>query len=191
MKYFRGWVVAVFACSHAPSGSHAAVKAPPTSASEGTCGDDCACDVGYEGPSCVQCTDGYTAAGGNSCEPCACNGHSATCDASTGSCGGCADNTAGPHCEFCATDFFGHHTACMPIPPLPPRPQSMTIVLTITRRDKMGFPRMPSLLASLAFAFVRLFGGRGFCHPTSITPIVLILPLDDRQSMQRLAQSRR
>ncbi|XP_064107459.1 laminin subunit alpha lam-3-like isoform X1 [Macrobrachium nipponense] len=39
--------------------------------------------------------------------PCNCNGRSETCNRETGVCQNCRENTMGPHCEVCATGFYG------------------------------------------------------------------------------------
>ena len=55
--------------------------------------------------------------------PCECNGHSNNCNADTGVCTSCLDNTMGDDCELCVGGFYGNPTdgqACQICPcPLP------------------------------------------------------------------------
>ncbi|XP_072174592.1 basement membrane-specific heparan sulfate proteoglycan core protein-like [Diadema setosum] len=74
--------------------------------------EECVCPNGYTGTSCESCATGYyrvsaTADSLGVCEPCQCNGHSLTCDATTGECTACTGNTVGPYCDSCAEGFFG------------------------------------------------------------------------------------
>ncbi|KFO07577.1 Laminin subunit gamma-1, partial [Balearica regulorum gibbericeps] len=87
--------------------------------------ESCSCPAGYEGQFCERCSSGYrreTPSLGpySPCVPCACNGHSETCEAETGTCN-CRDNTAGTHCEKCSDGYYGDATAgtasdCQPCP---------------------------------------------------------------------------
>ncbi|KFU87396.1 Laminin subunit gamma-1, partial [Chaetura pelagica] len=87
--------------------------------------ESCSCPAGYEGQFCERCSPGYrreTPSLGpySPCVPCACNGHSETCQPETGVCN-CRDNTAGPHCEKCSDGYYGDATAgtaphCQPCP---------------------------------------------------------------------------
>ncbi|KAM4688464.1 laminin subunit alpha-1 [Discoglossus pictus] len=85
------------------------------------------CPPGYSGTQCERCATGYygnpTTPGG-SCVPCDCNGNidpfePGNCDAVTGECLKCTDNTAGISCERCADGFYGdaifakNCTACL------------------------------------------------------------------------------
>ncbi|KAK3888300.1 hypothetical protein Pcinc_007633, partial [Petrolisthes cinctipes] len=75
----------------------------------------CKCRVGYEGPKCERCADGYFGnpfVPGNYCQPCECNGNvdprvAGTCDRQTGECLRCIGNTAGWHCDRCKENYFG------------------------------------------------------------------------------------
>ncbi|KAM4704989.1 laminin subunit alpha-1 [Rhinophrynus dorsalis] len=85
------------------------------------------CPPGYSGSLCEKCADGYygnPSVPGGSCVPCECNGNInpseiGHCDAVTGECLKCIDNTAGRHCERCADGFYGdaiiakNCTACL------------------------------------------------------------------------------
>ena len=85
--------------------------------------EQCQCPAPYMGASCQQCASGYYRVPGGSflgsCVPCDCNGHSGSCDADTGVCFDCEDNTHGEHCEFCNEGHYGDATSgsiysCMP-----------------------------------------------------------------------------
>ena len=49
-------------------------------------------------------------------QPCECNGHADTCDATTGDCHSCRDATHGPHCEACLNGYYGDPTLEVNIP---------------------------------------------------------------------------
>lgn len=74
----------------------------------------CACYEGYRGRSCQVCDNGFfqsSAAGAQiTCEPCACNGHSRSCDRASGVCSSCQDQTTGDFCEQCEMGYFGNAT---------------------------------------------------------------------------------
>ncbi|XP_062139242.1 basement membrane-specific heparan sulfate proteoglycan core protein isoform X21 [Drosophila sulfurigaster albostrigata] len=100
--------------------------------------EECRCPQGYIGLSCERCAPGYKRNPEEGlylglCEPCECNGHSSQCDAETGECLNCADNTEGENCEQCAAGYVGDATRgssydCQPDnngqqpQPPPPRP---------------------------------------------------------------------
>ncbi|XP_051863567.1 basement membrane-specific heparan sulfate proteoglycan core protein isoform X15 [Drosophila albomicans] len=100
--------------------------------------EECRCPQGYIGLSCERCAPGYKRNPEEGlylglCEPCECNGHSSQCDAETGECLNCADNTEGENCEQCAAGYVGDATRgssydCQPDSngqqpqPPPPRP---------------------------------------------------------------------
>uniref|UniRef100_A0A182X6E3 LANB2 n=1 Tax=Anopheles quadriannulatus TaxID=34691 RepID=A0A182X6E3_ANOQN len=76
------------------------------------------CPVGYFGPRCELCSDGYygdpTGVYGSvrMCQPCDCNGNVdpnavGNCNRTTGECLKCIHNTAGPHCDQCLPGHFG------------------------------------------------------------------------------------
>ncbi|KAM9700406.1 multiple epidermal growth factor-like domains protein 9 [Dama dama] len=66
----------------------------------------CQCKVGVAGSSCDRCQDGYYDFSKNGCWPCQCSNRSATCDALTGACLNCQDNSKGDHCEECTEGFY-------------------------------------------------------------------------------------
>ncbi|XP_040821585.1 laminin subunit alpha-2 [Ochotona curzoniae] len=74
-----------------------------------------ACPVGYTGPRCERCAEGYfgqPATPGGSCQPCQCNDNldfsiPGSCDSLSGSCLICKPGTTGQHCELCADGYFG------------------------------------------------------------------------------------
>ncbi|XP_029102224.1 basement membrane-specific heparan sulfate proteoglycan core protein isoform X4 [Scleropages formosus] len=85
--------------------------------------EECACPLGYRGPSCQECDVGYSRTGSGlylgTCERCNCHGHASTCDSETGDCLQCLHNTAGPHCDRCKPGFYGdpksgNPAACQP-----------------------------------------------------------------------------
>ncbi|XP_041563042.1 basement membrane-specific heparan sulfate proteoglycan core protein isoform X19 [Drosophila elegans] len=81
--------------------------------------EQCRCQEGYVGTSCERCAPGYARdpEGGiylGSCLPCECNGHSKYCNAETGDCENCSDNTDGPNCEVCAAGYVGDATRGTP-----------------------------------------------------------------------------
>uniref|UniRef100_A0A183CJH3 Laminin EGF-like domain-containing protein n=1 Tax=Globodera pallida TaxID=36090 RepID=A0A183CJH3_GLOPA len=47
-------------------------------------------------------------------QPCACHGHSDTCDQETGHCHNCQHNTMGSHCEHCKDGFYGEALSASP-----------------------------------------------------------------------------
>ncbi|CAL1298853.1 unnamed protein product [Larinioides sclopetarius] len=103
--------------------------------------EQCVCPPGYIGLSCEECAPGYirdaSGPGLGRCTRCNCNGHSESCDATTGSCVRCRHNTVGESCERCADGFYGDATRgtpedCKPCPcPLttPPNQFSPTCFL--------------------------------------------------------------
>uniref|UniRef100_A0A1I8EZU5 Uncharacterized protein n=3 Tax=Wuchereria bancrofti TaxID=6293 RepID=A0A1I8EZU5_WUCBA len=83
----------------------------------------CQCPPPYTGLSCQQCSPGYYRVSNGrylgSCVSCNCNGHSGSCDPTTGICFDCEHDTFGDHCEFCRVGFYGDATkggpySCMP-----------------------------------------------------------------------------
>ncbi|XP_012519901.1 PREDICTED: multiple epidermal growth factor-like domains protein 9 [Propithecus coquereli] len=66
----------------------------------------CQCKVGVIGSSCDQCQDGYFGFSKNGCFPCQCNNRSTSCDALTGACLNCQENSKGNHCEKCKEGFY-------------------------------------------------------------------------------------
>ncbi|XP_072296549.1 laminin subunit alpha-4 [Eucyclogobius newberryi] len=76
----------------------------------------CKCQEGYAGHSCERCAPGYFGNPmviGSSCKRCDCSGNSDPnlifneCHNVTGYCQHCWGNTAGAHCERCASGFYG------------------------------------------------------------------------------------
>ncbi|XP_004846024.1 laminin subunit alpha-2 isoform X1 [Heterocephalus glaber] len=73
------------------------------------------CPVGYTGPRCERCTEGYfghPAVPGGSCQPCQCNDNldfsiPGSCNSLSGSCLICKPGTTGRYCELCADGYFG------------------------------------------------------------------------------------
>ncbi|XP_045355489.1 laminin subunit alpha-2 isoform X5 [Leopardus geoffroyi] len=74
-----------------------------------------ACPVGYTGPRCERCAEGYfgqPSVPGGSCQPCQCNDNldfsiPGSCDSLSGSCLICKPGTTGRYCELCADGYFG------------------------------------------------------------------------------------
>ncbi|GFR68373.1 heparan sulfate proteoglycan 2 [Elysia marginata] len=73
--------------------------------------EDCTCPPGYSGLSCEECAPGFFRVDGGrygrQCVACNCNGHSTECDAFTGICRNCRDNTQGPYCDQCVSGYVG------------------------------------------------------------------------------------
>ncbi|XP_053520768.1 laminin subunit alpha-2 isoform X5 [Artibeus jamaicensis] len=73
------------------------------------------CPVGYTGPRCERCAEGYfgqPSVRGGSCQPCQCNDNldfsiPGSCDSLSGACLICKPGTTGRHCELCADGYFG------------------------------------------------------------------------------------
>ncbi|XP_073931083.1 laminin subunit alpha-2 isoform X3 [Castor canadensis] len=73
------------------------------------------CPVGYTGPRCERCAEGYfgqPSVPGGSCRPCQCNDNldfsiPGSCDSLSGSCLICKPGTTGRYCELCADGYFG------------------------------------------------------------------------------------
>lgn len=78
-----------------------------------TAAEKCVCGVEYTGGSCQDCALGYKRANVSTsdflgvCVPCECNGHSILCDADTGVCENCLDDTTGNSCQTCKVGFYG------------------------------------------------------------------------------------
>lgn len=66
----------------------------------------CQCKVGVTGSTCDRCQDGYYDFSERGCLPCRCNNRSASCDALTGACLNCQENSQGDHCEECKDGFY-------------------------------------------------------------------------------------
>ncbi|KAL4609318.1 multiple epidermal growth factor-like domains protein 9 [Arapaima gigas] len=88
--------------------------------STGTCHADASsfpvcdsCKPGYNGSICNRCADGFYLSAGI-CLPCDCSGNAdplafpRVCDPVTGYCLSCANHTAGPRCEHCASGYAGN-----------------------------------------------------------------------------------
>ncbi|XP_005389243.1 PREDICTED: laminin subunit alpha-2 isoform X4 [Chinchilla lanigera] len=73
------------------------------------------CPVGYTGPRCERCSEGYfgrPSVPGGSCQPCQCNDNldfsiPGSCNSLSGSCLICKPGTTGRYCELCADGYFG------------------------------------------------------------------------------------
>ncbi|XP_032407316.1 laminin subunit alpha-1 isoform X2 [Xiphophorus hellerii] len=73
------------------------------------------CQPGYAGSNCERCASGFYGnpqVVGGACVSCECNGNvnvseAGYCDAVTGECLRCLDNTAGKHCEACRPGYYG------------------------------------------------------------------------------------
>ncbi|XP_036172312.1 laminin subunit alpha-2 isoform X6 [Myotis myotis] len=73
------------------------------------------CPVGYAGPRCERCAEGYfgqPSVAGGSCQPCQCNDNldfsiPGSCDSLSGACLICKPGTTGRYCELCADGYFG------------------------------------------------------------------------------------
>uniref|UniRef100_A0A3B3CG13 Heparan sulfate proteoglycan 2 n=1 Tax=Oryzias melastigma TaxID=30732 RepID=A0A3B3CG13_ORYME len=69
--------------------------------------EECSCPLGYRGPSCQECEEGYTRTRSGlylgTCEKCDCNGHASGCDPETGRClcaqGYTGNPLAGQRCQ--------------------------------------------------------------------------------------------
>ncbi|XP_067165471.1 multiple epidermal growth factor-like domains protein 9 [Apteryx mantelli] len=80
----------------------------PTGSLDSRCDTDgkCQCKVGVTDLKCDRCSDGYYRFNDATCEPCQCNNRSQICDAVTGTCLNCQENTQGKHCEQCKEGFY-------------------------------------------------------------------------------------
>ncbi|XP_076325413.1 terribly reduced optic lobes isoform X10 [Tachypleus tridentatus] len=87
--------------------------------------EQCVCPPGYIGLSCEECAPGYirdnSGPGLGRCTRCNCNGHSESCDPTTGVCLRCRHNTIGNSCEQCSSGYYGDATRgtpedCKPCP---------------------------------------------------------------------------
>lgn len=65
----------------------------------------CPCKLQLEGRKCDLCPVNHF--GFPNCKPCACSGHSETCDVVTGKCVDCKHNTADFNCDKCAEGYYG------------------------------------------------------------------------------------
>ncbi|XP_072218688.1 laminin subunit alpha-2 [Leuresthes tenuis] len=73
------------------------------------------CQLGYTGPRCDRCSNGYYGqpnVPGGSCQPCDCNGNldlsiPGSCDPITGQCLRCRQGYGGLDCESCAEGYYG------------------------------------------------------------------------------------
>ncbi|XP_017851563.1 basement membrane-specific heparan sulfate proteoglycan core protein isoform X4 [Drosophila busckii] len=77
--------------------------------------EECRCPTGYQGLSCERCAPGFKRHNEDGlylglCDACECNGHSTECDAESGVCMNCADNTDGDFCDRCADGYTGDAT---------------------------------------------------------------------------------
>ncbi|XP_073512146.1 basement membrane-specific heparan sulfate proteoglycan core protein isoform X5 [Phyllobates terribilis] len=82
--------------------------------------EQCACPVGYRGPSCQDCDIGFSRSTSGlylgTCERCQCGGHSSECDGESGECLNCQHNTEGAKCERCKPGFYGDPVRGSPAP---------------------------------------------------------------------------
>ena len=82
----------------------------------------CDCPLNYTGQFCQDCASLYARPGGNladSCTLCECYAPVDGCDASTGICLNCMDNTTGTQCESCLPGHFGDPMQGIPCQPCP------------------------------------------------------------------------
>lgn len=82
--------------------------------------EDCQCPEAYSGLSCQECSQGFAQLSGLPTDPCVkcnCNNQTLDCDAATGVCLNCQENTEGDHCEHCLNGYYGDPTRgveCLP-----------------------------------------------------------------------------
>uniref|UniRef100_A0A8C5F0B5 Heparan sulfate proteoglycan 2 n=1 Tax=Gopherus evgoodei TaxID=1825980 RepID=A0A8C5F0B5_9SAUR len=160
--------------------------------------EECTCPPGYRGPSCQDCDVGYARTSSGlylgTCERCDCSGHSGECDAETGDCQNCQDNTEGTRCERCQPGYYGDArqgtpTDCQPCPCHGPYATSQATKTCFLDMD--GQPTCDACTAGYVGRQCQRYGGVGlvrplgsWCHSTislavgpSPQPLICPIPL--------------